>query len=105
MAAAMNGAINLSIPDGWFPEFARDRQNCFVIPASDPVLPDYQQDETDANNLYDILEKEVIPMYYDQPAQWVSLIKQSMRDIVPDFDSNRLAKEYYDKLYSPVTKV
>ena len=105
MAAAMNGAINLSIPDGWFPEFARDRQNCFVIPASDPALPDYQQDETDANNLYDILEKEVIPMYYDQPVQWVSLIKQSMRDIIPDFDSNRLAKEYYDKLYSPVVKV
>ncbi len=101
MAAAMNGAINLSIPDGWFPEFARDKVNSFVIPASDPDLPDHQQDEADANKLYDILENEVIPLYYDQPAQWLSLMKNSMQDIIPGFDSNRLAKEYYEKIYGP----
>ena len=57
MTAAMNGAINLSIPDGWFPEFARDKVNCFVIPPSDPSWPEHQQDDADANSLIDVLEK------------------------------------------------
>jgi starch phosphorylase len=105
MAAAMNGAINLSIPDGWFPEFARDKVNSFIIPASDPALPDYQQDEADANKLFDILEKEVLPLYYEQPDQWLAMMKNSMQDIVPNFDSNRLAKEYYEKIYSPVRTI
>ena len=103
MSAAMNGSLNLSIPDGWFPEFARHKHNCFVIPAVDPSLPEHMQDETDANHLYDLLEKEIIPLYYDQPSQWLALIKNSMQEILPEFDSNRLASEYYHKLYLPRT--
>ena len=102
MSAAMNGALNVSIPDGWFPEFAKDKENCFVIPASDPAWPDYQQDEADANHLYEILEKEVIPMYYDNPTEWLSIIKRSMQDILPYFDSNRMAKEYYEIMYERI---
>lgn len=100
MSAAMNGTVNVSMPDGWFPEFAKDKINSFVIPHADTGLPDHEQDETDANNLYDLLEKEVIPMYYDNPAAWLSVIKNGMRDIIPQFDSNRMAREYYEKLYS-----
>ncbi|MDO6429515.1 alpha-glucan family phosphorylase [Flavitalea sp. BT771] len=100
MTAAMNGAINLSLPDGWFPEFARDKRNCFVIPPSDPSLPEHQQDDADAISLYNLLEKEVIPMYYDYPASWREIIKNGMRDIVPTFDSGRMAAEYYKKLYN-----
>ena len=62
-----------------------------------------QQDEADANNLYDLLEKEIIPMYYDYPAQWLSMIKNSMRDILPDFNSNRMAREYYIILYEVIS--
>lgn len=105
MSAAMNGAINLSTMDGWFPEFAKDKVNSFVIPAVDTNLPLHQQDEADANSLYDLLEKEVIPMYYDHPAEWLSMIKNGMNDIVPQFDSNRMADEYYKLLYSPVNTV
>lgn len=101
MSAAMNGAVNVSIPDGWFPEFAKDKINCFVIPPADPALPDHQQDDADANHLYDLLEKEVIPMYYDYPSRWLSIIKNGMQDIFPEFDSNRMAAEYYDRLYKP----
>lgn len=101
MSAAMNGAINVSIPDGWFPEFARHNVNSFVIPPADQSLPDHLQDEADANSLYDLLEKEIIPMYYDNPAGWLSVMKNGMKDIIPQFDSNRMAKEYYEKLYCP----
>ena len=99
MTAAMNGAVNVSIPDGWFPEFAKDKRNCFVIPPSDAFLPEHVQDEKDALSLYDLLEKEVIPMYYDYPARWTGIIKEGLRDIIPYFDSGRLAAEYYEKLY------
>jgi starch phosphorylase len=102
MSAAMNGAVNVSIPDGWFPEFAKDKINSFIIPAASPDLPFHQQDEKDANSLYDLLEKEVIPMYYDNPEKWLAIIKNGMRDIIPQFDSNRMAREYYEKLYSEI---
>ena len=100
ITAAMNGAINLGIPDGWFPEFAKDKVNSFVVPPANSNLPDHQQDDEDANSLYDLLEKEVIPMYYDYPSSWLSIIKNSMQDIVPYFDSDRMAAEYYEKLYN-----
>ena len=99
MSAAMNGAVNVSIPDGWFPEFAKDKINSFIIPAADARLPDHLQDEADANSLYDLLENEVIPLYYDNPSGWLSVIKNGMRDILPAFDSHRMAKEYYENLY------
>jgi len=103
MAAAMNGAINISLPDGWFPEFAKDKINSFIIPPCDPALPDHEQDEQDAESLYQLLEKEVIPLYYDYPERWIQIMKTAMEDIIPAFDSNRLADEYYEKLYNPIS--
>jgi starch phosphorylase len=100
MSAAMNGAVNVSIPDGWFPEFAKDKENCFVIPPVDPGLPIHLQDESDANNLYDLLENEILPMYYDNPVNWMSVVKEGMRNIIPQFDSKRMAAEYYEKVYN-----
>lgn len=99
MSAAMNGAVNVSIADGWFPEFAKHKINSLVIPHANLDLPVHLQDEADANSLYDLLEKEVIPLYYDDPSAWLSIVKNGMRDIAPQFDSNRMAKEYYEKLY------
>jgi len=100
MAAAMNGSVNVGLPDGWFPEFAKDKLNSFVIPSCDSSLPDHIQDDKDAASLYNLLETEVLPMYYDYPNHWLEIVKQGMRDIIPAFDSNRLATEYYEKLYS-----
>jgi glycogen phosphorylase len=102
MSAAMNGAVNVSMPDGWFPEFAKDKENSFIVPGSDPGLPVHQQDESDACSLYDLLENEVIPMYYNNLAAWLSIVKKGMQDIIPQFDSNRMAKEYYETLYLKV---
>lgn len=100
MAAAMNGSINVAIPDGWFPEFAKDKINSFVLPACDVSLAIHEQDEIDAKNMYDLLENEVIPMYYDYQKRWTEIIKNGMKDIIPGFDSNRLAREYYEKMYT-----
>jgi len=46
-----------------------------------------------------LLEKEIIPMYYDNPAGWLSVMKNGIKDIIPQFDSNRMAKEYYEEMY------
>jgi starch phosphorylase len=101
MAAAMNGAVNLGLPDGWFPEYARDKINSFVIPAPDTSLPDHVQDDIDAASLYQLLETEVLPTYYSYPNRWLEIVKNGLKDITPQFNSNRLAKEYYEKLYLP----
>ncbi len=100
ISAAMNGAVNVGIPDGWYPEFAKDKQNGFVVPAADSTLPDPVQDEQDADHLFCLLEQEVLPLYYDFPSRWTSIAWNAMDDIYPMFDSNRMADEYYQKLYS-----
>lgn len=100
MAAAMNGAVNVCLPDGWFPEFAKDKINSFVIPPCDTSLPDHIQDDLDAASLYKLLETEILPMYYDYPGHWLKIIKNGMKDVFPGFDSNRMAREYYEQLYN-----
>lgn len=100
MSAAMNGAVNVAMPDGWFPEFIRDKINGFVIPPCDISLPEDVQDDMDANSLYNLLETEVLPMYYDYPNRWLEIIRNGLKDIIPQFDSNRMAKEYYEQLYA-----
>ena len=100
MTAAMNGTINISIPDGWVPEFAKHGKNSFIIdPANDLLTPE-SKDKLEAQHLLDLLEKEVIPMYYDHPTKWLKIMKASMADVLPYFDSGRMAKEYYDKMYN-----
>jgi len=99
MTAAMNGSINLSIPDGWVPEFARDVKNSFIIPRAD--TDDHEEQARIENDyLLTMLEKQIVPLYYNRPSGWLNVMKQSMIDVVPFFDSNRMAHEYYDRMYS-----
>ncbi|MBX9851333.1 MAG: alpha-glucan family phosphorylase [Cytophagaceae bacterium] len=98
MSAAMNGAVNLSIPDGWVPEFAKHGENSFIIPV-DSTASYEKQDEEDNKNLMDILEQEVIPVYYNEKNRWLNIMKASMNDVVPMFNTERMVHEYYEKLY------
>lgn len=98
MTAAMNGSINLSIPDGWIPEFAKPGKNCFIIERSDAAEQD-ERDRIESENLMTLLENEIVPCYYTKPKTWSKLVKQSMTDIAPQFDSNRMAREYYEEMY------
>jgi starch phosphorylase len=100
MTAAMNGSINLSIPDGWVPEFAKHGKNSFIIPTANDLLTQESKDKLEAQALLDLLEKEIMPLYYEKPAEWLEIMKTSMRDVVPFFDSGRMAREYYEKLYN-----
>lgn len=99
MTAAMNGAVNLTIPDGWIPEFARDRQNCFLIPPAPSELSLIEQDALENKALLDTLVQQILPMYYDQPAEWFKLISNAFSAVSPAFDSDRLADQYYSDLY------
>jgi starch phosphorylase len=100
MTAAMNGSVNVTINDGWIPEFEDNGKNSFVLPALDHKLPVWDQDRMDADNLYDLLEQTVIPMYYDDPKQWQEIVFKAMDDVIPEFTSARMADDYYKKLYS-----
>lgn len=99
MSAAMNGSVNVGLPDGWFPEFAKDKFNSFIVQPCDTNLPVHVQDDQDCISLYNLLEKDILPMYYDFNNRWMEIICNGMRDIMPYFDSNRMTKEYYEKLY------
>lgn len=100
MTAAMNATINLSNKDGWMMEFGKHMDNSFIMEHSAQQYNVYEQDTEDANYLYDTLEQCVIPMYYNEPQKWSQLIRRSMDDIFPFFNSDRMADEYYKKLYN-----
>ncbi len=100
MTAAMNGSVNFSIPDGWIPEFGKHGVNSFLIEPADRKLPQHEQDMIECERLLDILEKEILPVYYNKPKQWAQIIKNGMKDVSPEFESGRMAKEYYAKLFN-----
>lgn len=100
MTAAMNGAVNLSIADGWHPEFCKEGVNGFTIPTEGRGLPTDEQDRLDNKHLMDILENKILPMYYDDNKKWVSVMKNSMTDVIPEFESGRMADEYYQRMYN-----
>jgi starch phosphorylase len=100
MTAAMNGAVNFSTDDGWIPEFINHCYNGFVVPKADYAnMGVHEQDQYDLNKLYEILEKEILPLYYDNHNTWRQVMKNGMQDVRFTFDSNRMAYEYYELMY------
>ena len=99
MTAAMNGAVNLSTWDGWIPEFSRHGHNGFTIPVVDLTRPQHEQDARDRDALLDVLEYEILPLYYDDPKGWREVSQNSMREVTEFFDSHRMAAEYYTQVY------
>jgi starch phosphorylase len=101
MTAAMNGAVNFSTNDGWIPEFINHGNNGFVVPKADYAnMATHEQDEYDLYQIYDILENEILPLYYGNYSTWRQIMKNGMSDVRFRFDSNRMAHEYYEILYS-----
>ncbi len=100
MSAAMNGSVNLSTDDGWMPEFAEPGYNSFVVEKADYAnMSIYEQDQYDLEALYNLLEQEIIPTYYEKPDEWQKIQQTAMDDVRHDFNSDRMADEYYKKLY------
>lgn len=101
MTAAMCGSVNLSTDDGWIPEFAKNGENGFVTPQADyDHMSVYEQDNFDLENLYQVLENEILPMYYDRPNEWRKIQQNAMDDVKVAFNSDRMADEYYKQIYT-----
>lgn len=101
MTASMNASVNLSTDDGWIPEFAKNGVNSFVVPKADYAnMSVFDVDNYDMNQLYDILENQILPMYYDRPDEWRQVVKNAMDDVKEQFNSDRMADEYYKIMYN-----
>jgi len=105
--ASLNGVPNLSVLDGWWQE-GYDGANGWPIVAS-PHVTDWQaQDAEDAEQLYRILERDVVPLYYMRdrdgiPRGWIQIIKDAIRTIAPRFSTRRMVKEYMELMYAPAS--
>jgi starch phosphorylase len=100
MTAAMNGSVNLSTYDGWVCEFAKDGENSFIIPPADPALSPEDRDRHDMLGFYSALNEKILPTYYDKPDEWSRIVLNSMNDVVPFFDADRMVDEYYKQIYA-----
>jgi len=108
MKVAINGGINLSVLDGWWPE-SYDGKNGWAIKQSPHTDNVEQRDYEDARTLYEILQDEVIPLYYDQGKYgyspgWVKTAKHSMVSILPNFNTMRMLKDYLKGFYLPASQ-
>jgi starch phosphorylase len=102
--AAANGVPNLSILDGWWAE-AFNAGNGWA-PKETTGLPDDERDVADAENIYGLLEEQVVPLYYDRadngvPNGWVSVMKESIKTVAPQYSGDRMLKDYVRQMYFP----
>ncbi len=107
--AALNGALNFSILDGWWRE-GYNGKNGWAIGDDTEYADPNQQDEADAKSFYDTLENEIVPLYYSErsadglPGEWIGRMKESIRTIAPQFSMARMVKEYTERLYFPTVE-
>ena len=103
MKAAMNGTLNLSILDGWFDE-AYEISGGWAIGDRDPYTPDL--DDVHASSIYSLLENEILPMYYRNreegvPLAWMKRVKTSIMNLSPQFNCQRMIRDYIERMYEP----
>jgi len=109
MKAAANGAINFSVLDGWWDEAYRPEAG-WAIGRRDEDYPDPNtQDSHEANHIYKVLEEEIAPLFYDVgqdtvPNGWLAKMKSSMASVCPFFNTNRMVRDYLEKMYQPGVK-
>ncbi len=105
MKVLVNGGINLSELDGWWAEAYKPEVG-WALGDGCEHENDINYDACEANQLYRLLEEEIVPLFYDRnskgiPVGWVSKIRSSMAELTPQFSSNRMLREYVEKLYLP----
>lgn len=104
MKAAMNGVLNFSVLDGWWIE-GFDGSNGFAIPDPPDVADEAATDLPDAENLYSILENQIVPLYYNRneggtPRQWIARMRASISTLTPQFSSDRMLMDYVNTIYN-----
>ncbi len=105
MKAAMNGSLNLSILDGWWAEFF-DGENGWAIPSADAAGDSAERDALEAASMYDLIEHQVAPRFYDRndngvPTRWVESIRHTLATLSPALSADRMVREYVERLYQP----
>lgn len=108
MKVAPNGGLNMSILDGWWPE-GYDGTNGWAIGDRRIYGNQDYQDFMESESIYDLLEKEVIPRFYDRgsdslPRRWIQMMKSSMRTCGPMFSAHRMVREYTERFYLPAAR-
>ena len=106
--AAINGVLHLSVLDGWWCE-GYNGKNGWTIHGDSETSDSTDQDKTDAEALYRLLEDKVVPLYYDRdingvPHGWIQVIKEAIRSNAPLFSARRMAKEYTEQMYLPASQ-
>jgi starch phosphorylase len=102
----INGIINCSIFDGWWCE-GFNGKNGWVIGDDTPYDNEHYQDDADSQSLYSLLEKQIIPMFYERdaagiPREWVKMMKQSIQSLTPAFSTHRMVQDYTRSFYVPL---
>ena len=105
MKAALNGGLNLSILDGWWDEWY-DGDNGWAIPSADGVDDPDHRDDLEANALYDLIEREVAPRFYDVdgegvPTRWLEMTRHTLKSLGPKVLATRMVRDYVRQLYAP----
>jgi starch phosphorylase len=105
MKAALNGVINVSVLDGWWDE-CFDGQNGWAIGTDDTFADHSYQDRVEASALYDLLERDVVPRFYDRPEgpvprRWIERMKSSIETLGPFVTADRMVRDYVNELYLP----
>ena len=105
MKAALNGALNLSILDGWWDEWY-DGENGWAIPSADGVDDADRRDDIEASALYDLIEREVAPTFYPRgddglPHRWIERVRHTLMTLGPKVLASRMVSEYVTRLYTP----
>jgi starch phosphorylase len=108
MKAALNGGLNLSIRDGWWDEWY-DGNNGWAIPTADGVEDPDRRDELEASALYDLIEREVAPRFYDRaaggpPRRWIEMVKHTLTSLGPKVLAGRMLRDYVVDLYTPAAR-
>lgn len=106
MKCALNGALNLSILDGWWDEWY-DGQNGWAIPTADGVEDPQRRDALEAAALYELLEDTVVPRFYERdengvPQHWLEMVRHTLATLGPKVQATRMVREYVERLYTPV---
>ncbi len=105
MKAALNGGLNLSILDGWWDEWF-DGNNGWAIPSADGVDDPDRRDDIEATALYDLIENEVAPRFYDHdedgvPIRWIEMVRHTLKSLGTKVLATRMVRDYVEQLYTP----